>query len=124
MWVLGVISVAAENSAAAAIKCGPRSDRASQGRDCRGWRRRVTVLSSSGEMKCGSDGVEPGTTLVERAGDLTTGSRAGLTITLGDGATIRVGEVAADTGVTVGVMAVVNIHEILVRERSVSSPTV
>ena len=47
-----------------------------------------------------------GTTLGEREEDVTTGSRAGLEITLGDVATRRVGSVVAGTGETVGVMVV------------------
>ena len=81
-------------------------------------------MSSSGAMKCGSGGVETGTTLIKRAGDVTKEERAGMEITLGDGATRRVGEVAAGTGTTVGVMAVVKRRERSARARSVSSPTV
>ena len=75
-------------------------------------------------MKCGSGGVETGTTLIKRAGDVTKEERAGMEITLGDGATRRVGEVVADTGATAGVMVVMKRRDSLVRERSVSSPTV
>ena len=75
-------------------------------------------------MRCGSSGVESFTTLRERAGDVTTGARFGMAITLGNGATIRVGAVVAGTGATVGVMAVEKRYERYVRVRSVSLPTV
>ena len=65
-----------------------------------------------------------GTTLRERAGDVTTGASAGLAVTLGDGETRRVGAVVSGTGATVGEMAVVKRRERLVRARSVPSPTV
>ena len=57
-------------------------------------------------MRCGSIGVEMGTTFRERAGDATTGAKAGLDGTLKDGATRRVGTVVAGTGVTVRVVLV------------------
>ena len=75
-------------------------------------------------MRCGSSGVESFTTLRERAGDVTTGAKFGLAITLGNGATIRVGAVVAGTGATVGVMAEEKRYETYVRARSVSLPTV
>ena len=75
-------------------------------------------------MICGSGGVEMGTTLGERAGDVTIGARDGLVSTLRYGATRRVGVVVVCTGATVGVMAVVKRRESSARERSVSSPTV
>ena len=78
----------------------------------------------SGAMRCRSGGVESGTTLGEMAGDVKTGARAILASDLGDGSTRRVGAVVTGTGETVGVMAVVKIREKLVREWSVSSPTV
>ena len=65
-----------------------------------------------------------GTTLGYRAGEVTTGERDGLASTLRDGATRRVGEVAAGTRTTVGVMAVVKRRERSARARIVSSPTV
>ena len=65
-----------------------------------------------------------GTTLGERAGDVTTGANTGLTSTFIDGATRRVGGVVVGTGATVGEMVVVKIRKRLVRARSVSSPTV
>ena len=78
----------------------------------------------SGATRCGIGGVETGTTLGERAGEVATGERDGLASTLRDGATRRVGKVAAGTGATVGGMAVVKRRERLVRARSVSSPIV
>ena len=75
-------------------------------------------------MRCGSSGVESFTTLRERAGDVTTGAKFGLAITLGNGATIRVGAVVAGTGATVGVMEVEKRYKRYVRARSVSLPTV
>ena len=58
-------------------------------------------MSSSGEMICGSGGVETFSTLVERAGDVKTGARDGLESTLGDGATRMVWAVLAGKEVTV-----------------------
>ena len=51
------------NFASAEIKCGSRSERASQGRERRGYQRRGTGLSYSMSMRCGSGGVEMSTTL-------------------------------------------------------------
>ena len=75
-------------------------------------------------MICGIYGVELGTTLGERAGEITTGARAVLASTLVYGGTRRVEAVAAGTGVTVGVMVVVKRCKRLVREQSVLLPTV
>ena len=61
-------------------------------------------MLSSGEMKCGSSGVETGTTLREGAGDVTTGARVVLASTLGDVSTRRVVAGVAGTGATVRVV--------------------
>ena len=75
-------------------------------------------------MICSSGGLETGTNLGERAGNVKTGARDKLTGTLGYGSTRRVGAVVAGTRATVGVIAVVNRRKRSVSARIVSLPTV